>query len=501
MLNEVLSIFYQLTTIPHGSGNTQAMRSFIESFAKKYGYAVRQDEARNLLVYTEGEKPFVCLQSHYDMVCVGAAMQNSPLTLINNKTCENGREQTWLKAQDSSLGADNGIGVAIMMYFMSKGITAEFLFTNDEEIGMIGAKNLKIPIESKILINLDSEVLGEITAGCAGGFDFSFASDFEIQEIAPHWHYYILQSHNFAGGHSGLDINNDKPEFQNAILASAEFLCEVQDTQDSATQSFYVINWQGGEKRNSIPINSKIILATLQQLDLESINKKCPKFFSMQELEEYKASDKLHSVNEDFLDVPRAATFAILYEIIKSLDIGVLESKGEQVQSSLSLSHISFANGHLELSFMGRANTKSLLDSNLKNLRETLSQSYSSQIPNTSVLQMSEYYIPWERQQATHSLAATKSQEIIDSLLHSMESKLSALDIKPKIVELHAGLECGVLLACLQDMGLQDIVALSIGPTINSPHSLNECVWIESIEIILAILQDFIAKYDSVLEA
>lgn len=497
MLNEVLSIFYNLTTIPHGSGDTCQMQSFIESFANKYGYVFKRDKARNLLIYKEYKNPRICLQSHYDMVCVGAAMNKSPLALFSNKTIENGIEKTWLKARDSSLGADNGIGMAIMMYFMTQGINAEFLFTNDEEIGMIGAKNLEIPIESKILVNLDSEVLGEITIGCAGGFNFYFTSNFETQEVNQDYCYYVLSTHGFVGGHSGLDINNTKPEYQNAILCSMDFLHEIvqccKQAESSNAQEFYIVNWQGGEKRNSIPINSKIILATSKQLDLDLVNAKCPKFFSIQDLEEYRNRDKLYSVNDTFLDTLRVVVFEILYNVIKSFDIGILESKCGNVQNSLSLSNISFANGHLELSFMGRANTKMLLDSNLENLKATLSQSYKNQIPNSATFQTSEYYIPWERQESS---TLNNHNEIIDSMLQIMQTNLASMNIKPEIVELHAGLECGVLLACFQEMGLSDIVALSIGPTINSPHSLNECVWVDSIEAILLILKDFIAKYN-----
>ncbi|RDU61222.1 aminoacyl-histidine dipeptidase [Helicobacter sp. MIT 14-3879] len=495
MSNEMLSIFNQITAIPHGSGNTNKMQRFIESFAKKYGYAIKQDKAGNLLAHRERAQPKICLQSHYDMVCVGLAAQNAPLTLVYDKTNKDGIEKTWLKAQDSSLGADNGMGMAIMMYFMTKNINAEFLFTNDEEIGMIGAKNLEIPIESKILINLDSEVLGEITVGCAGGFDCSFKSDFEIQEIPSHWHRYILQSHNFAGGHSGLDINNPKPEFQNAILASATFLYHLTQNKDNPiTQPLYIINWKGGEKRNSIPVNSKIILATPQQLDLESINTQSDRFFSMQKLR-HATNENLNHENKS--RKTHALTFNTLYDVITSMHLGVLEKRGENVQSSLNLSHIFFDNGHLEMAFMGRANTKKLLDSNLEALQATLSQSYINQIPNTLALQTNEYYSPWERykSQNTQSLSPHSNfQKILDSMLQSMESKLHHLHIKPKVVELHAGLECGVLLSCFQNMGLQDIIALSVGPTINSPHSLNECVWIESAEVLLVILEDFITK-------
>ncbi len=502
---EILDIFYHLTTIPHGSKNTNEMANFIEIFAKEHGYEVRLDSVGNILAFKTNTQPKVCYQSHYDMVCVGVAEQKLALNLIKEKKVKNGITQTWLKAKDSSLGADNGVGVAIMLYFIKKNVDAEFLFTNDEEIGMIGAKGLEIPIKSNIIINLDSEVLGEITIGCAGGFDLLYKNEFETTDILPNWYYYTLQSKNFAGGHSGLDINNSEFKHQNAILESIKFLHDIiKQNKDSI--SIDIINWQGGEKRNSIPMNSKIVFACKEKIIAQSNN-----FFTINELKEL-PNELLDKTNEIFLQTPKGVDFSIFYSLLTNIKIGVIDTEDSNVQNSLNLSNISFANGKLSLAFMGRANTHALLSSNLDNLKCYLSKRLESQKQDKASIEVNEYYSPWEKQSTdsydelqSFLTNAIKNKDILkqetqnfNNILYMMyESMYDVVDkfnIKPKIVELHAGLECGILLSKLNQLGSKDIVALSIGPSIRSPHSIREEVWIESAGAVVQILYSFMDK-------
>ncbi len=500
---EILDIFYHLTTIPHGSKNTDEMSKFIEVFAKKHNYETKIDSVGNIMAFKKNMHPKICYQSHYDMVCVGIAAQNLALKLIKEIRDKDNIKQTWLKAKDSSLGSDNGMGMAIMLYFMKQNVNAEFLFTNDEEIGMIGAKGLELSIKSKILINLDSEVLGEITIGCAGGFDLIYKNEFETLDILPNWHYYVLQSRNFAGGHSGLDINNNEPKYQNAILESIKFL---QNIVNENTNSISIINWRGGEKRNSIPMNSKLIFVCKEKITAQSND-----FFIVKELKEL-SNELLDKTNEIFLQTPKGIDFKILFNLLTNIQIGVIDIDNNLVQNSLNLSNISFANGKLSLSFMGRANTNELLKSNLSNLRESLLKKIESQKLETAFIEVSEYYPPWEKQSETsynllqefltNSLnnkeylnkEISKFDKILYLMYESMNNRVNEFNIQPKIVELHAGLECGILLSKFKDLGIDDIVALSIGPSINYPHSVYEEVWIESAGIITQILQDFMDK-------
>ncbi|WP_457560471.1 M20/M25/M40 family metallo-hydrolase [Caminibacter sp.] len=226
-LKKVLNIFKKITKIPHCSGNTEELKNFIIDWCKNFGYEVQVDEAGNILATCENPK--LSLQSHYDMVCVG----NAPEIEIIQK-------DGWLIAESSSLGADNGIGVAIMLYFASLKKPIEFLFTNDEEIGLIGAFNLELKIKSKYLLNLDSED-ENIYIGSAGGVDVKIRYPESTKTV--YGTKGELKVENLPGGHSGVDIDKNIP---NAIV---ELLKRVKNTA-------YL---KGGERSNSIPVNAKSV--------------------------------------------------------------------------------------------------------------------------------------------------------------------------------------------------------------------------------------------------
>ena len=223
-LHEVLRIFEKITKIPHCSGKTEELREFIKDFAKNFGYEVEVDGVGNVLATLQNPK--ICLQSHYDMVCVGKA----PDIEIVEK-------EGWLMAKESSLGADNGIGVAIMLYFMTQKLPLEFLFTNDEEIGLIGAFNLELKIKSKYLLNLDSED-ENIYIGSAGGVDAKIRYPKSTKTVFGTKG--EIKIDKLPGGHSGVDIDKNIP---NAIV---ELLKRVNKTA-------YI---KGGERRNSIPVSA-----------------------------------------------------------------------------------------------------------------------------------------------------------------------------------------------------------------------------------------------------
>ena len=247
-MENILEIFKQITKIPHCSGNTEEMKEFIIDWIKECGYEYETDRAGNVLAYKN--TPVLCLQSHYDMVCVGTAPD---IEIIE----ENG----WLKAKNSSLGADNGIGVAIMLYLMQKYDNLEFLFTNDEEIGLVGAFNLELNIKSEYLLNLDSED-ENIYIGCAGGADVKVKYPMEYEKFTGFCA--DMKIENLPGGHSGVDIDKDIP---NAIV---EMIRRVKN----------ICSLKGGERRNSIPANAyaKVAIASKNGRDIKIITKDYTEF-------------------------------------------------------------------------------------------------------------------------------------------------------------------------------------------------------------------------------
>ncbi len=229
---DVLALFEKLVAIPHCSGKTTKLREFISQFAKACNFSVEIDSAGNILCYKQRRD--IALQAHYDMVCVG----NAPHIELVQK-------DGYLMAKDSSLGADNGIGVAMMLALMQDGCEAEYLFTNDEEIGLIGANNLELELQAKRMINLDSEEFGAIFVGCAGGVDIYGNCKLERgKEQGTFWRVHTHAS----GGHSGVDIDKEIP---NAIKELAHYL---------ATQNVKIATFSGGERINSIPAYAEAVV-------------------------------------------------------------------------------------------------------------------------------------------------------------------------------------------------------------------------------------------------
>ena len=237
MSEEILQIFKQITKIPHCSGNTHKLKNFIIEWIKSSGFKYKTDKAGNILAFKN--HPVLALQSHYDMVCVGDAPK---IEII--------KENGWIRAKNSSLGADNGIGVAIMLYLMKKYDNLEFLFTNDEEIGLVGAFNLDLEIKSKYLLNLDSED-ENIYIGCAGGVDVKVIYPIEYEKCSGYCG--EVSVNNLPGGHSGVDIDKNIPNAIVELIKRIKNICEIS----------------GGDRKNSIPTNAKANVCFLSKTGKE----------------------------------------------------------------------------------------------------------------------------------------------------------------------------------------------------------------------------------------
>lgn len=282
-----LQIFERLCEIPHKSYHTQEMFDYLCGFCDSLGLEVRTDRARNIYICKKPLKcevsPKICLQAHYDMVGVGRAQFGEAITPYVD-SCG------FLRARESSLGADNGVGVAsILWLFMQERYAPyiEAILTNDEEVGLCGANELELPIKSNFLLNLDSEFFGEIIIGCAGGFDVEFdfcvrdfacadsgvdlaAEDLAIKNAVDKGarkskKLYEIKAFGFEGGHSGVDIHRNIRssivEFARLIEVicgcCGEGLCELYDLRS-------------GEKPNSIPVGLEAIMGfSLQGEDLQ----------------------------------------------------------------------------------------------------------------------------------------------------------------------------------------------------------------------------------------
>ncbi|MCV6607330.1 MAG: M20/M25/M40 family metallo-hydrolase [Campylobacterales bacterium] len=229
----ILEIFKELAKVPNCSEDTCKYKEFIKNFSKDLG-EVKEDKAGNILV-TVGQ-PKICLQGHYDMVCIDT-----------DGVVEVVEDGNILKGNSSSLGADNGIAIAMMLALIEEKISGEYLFTNDEEIGLIGANNLELEVQSKKILNLDEEREGIITIGCAGGFDAHIKAN--IDEVScDNQDFYQITIDGLPGGHSGIEIHKTIP---NALKKIVHFA-------SSFSKSIAFV--QSGERHNSIPRSGKIVV-------------------------------------------------------------------------------------------------------------------------------------------------------------------------------------------------------------------------------------------------
>lgn len=244
-MNQILQYFEKISSIPHCSFDTKLLAEEIISFAKAQGFKVFVDDAKNILC--KKGNPKICLQAHYDMVCIGSAPN---IELVQKKNI--------LKAKNSTLGADNGMGMAIMFDAMCKFNDIECLFTNDEEVGLIGASKLDLELSSDKLLNLDGEEAKEIYIGCAGGVDIVSSFNLEFIDANKYNYTYKTILKDLPGGHSGVDIDKEIPS---AIKVLA---------QELSLHDIKLCSFEGGEMRNSIPKKAVATFVAKDKISLKN---------------------------------------------------------------------------------------------------------------------------------------------------------------------------------------------------------------------------------------
>ena len=247
----VWKFFHQVTQVPRPSKKEGKMIEFLESFAKQYKIAIKKDAVGNILMSksaTPGKEnlPTVVLQSHMDMVC---EKNNGTAHDFDHDPIETIVDGNWLRANGTTLGADNGIGVAAELAILASDDIEhgpiECLFTVDEETGLTGAKALeKGFMTGDILLNLDSEDEGEIFMGCAGGKDTQAVFHYEPRDTNPNMQYFKIEVKGLNGGHSGGEIHKGLGN-ANKILVRYLYLLKNQ-------ADFNLCFIHGGNLRNAI---------------------------------------------------------------------------------------------------------------------------------------------------------------------------------------------------------------------------------------------------------
>ena len=417
----IIDNFISLTKLPHCSQNTEALLDFIVEFAKKRAYEVQVDVAKNILI--KKGSPKLALQAHYDMVCMGKA----PII-------ETYVKEGWMYAKESSLGADNGIAIAMMMTLMDRGEELEFLLTADEEIGLIGAGKLDFDLSSNYMLNVDYEDEAIVCIGCAGGADIVATQT--LQESTSYPYVYEVAVTGLMGGHSGVDIDKNIP---NAIKVLVEYL----EDKEVRLSSFL-----GGERRNSIPANARVTLTSKKPLEGNA-------------LVEVKALDETLVVYESTQFIELLAKFQTgIHDYNKEFNLA---------DTSINLAIVSCKNAKVKIECSSRAmNTEgqNKIDSYATKLFETYGY----------MINLEDKYSSWRPE--------------INGFTSSVNEAMQKVFGESRYEAIHAGLECGVILE-----RYPHIKFASIGPNIDSPHSTREKVELASVEKTFRVIEELLPQF------
>lgn len=454
--------FDGICAIPHPSFHEEAIRAHMVAFAKENGIECTVDEGNNVIMRkpaTPGmeNRKGIVLQAHLDMV----PQKNSDKQFDFEKDAiEPWIDGGWVKARGTTLGADNGIGVAaIMAALTSKELKhgpIEALFTATEETGMVGAFGLKAgELKGEILLNLDSETEGELYVGCAGGMDANIEFSYK-EEATPKNGFAAqrLEVKGLKGGHSGIEIVLERG---NANKLLNRFLYEASNKYGTRLASI-----DGGSLRNAIPREAFATVIVPEGKLAEF--KKGLADYEKTVITEYKGVED--SISIKTLDAPMPATLidadtqTRLLKAVYGCPNGVMrmsKSMAGLVQTSTNLARVVSDNGKIKL--------QCLLRSSANSEKEDLGEMIRSvfELAGASV-ELTGAYDGW-------------NPNMDSPILKTMVAAYKSLYGKePAIMGIHAGLECGIIGGAYPDMDM-----ISMGPTICFPHSPDEKVEIASV--------------------
>ena len=481
---EVWQYFYEISQIPRASKNMEKIIAYLQNFGKKHHLETLTDEAGNVLIKKPAtlgcvSKKTVALQSHIDMVCEKNSDTAHDFATEPIKTYIDG---DWVRARGTTLGADNGIGVAAMLAVLAadniRHGNLECLFTIDEEIGLLGALALKKDfLSADVLINLDSGDENEVFIGCAGGINTTAFFNYEKEKTPENYFYFRVNVGELLGGHSGCDIEKGHA---NANRILAHFLWKLGNETD-----LRLCEINGGSASNAIPreawavaavpfdykenlrIAFNIYLADLEsewkkreprmKLLLESDMKQtiCDMRYATSRHCKSQIANRISHIDKNTSDRLLNALLACPHGVLAmSADIDGL------VETSTNLASVKMLeNNTIEIVTSQRSSIEAAKIGAMNSVESVF------RLAGVKKITHNEGYPGWKPNIDSEILRTT------------IECYRRLFRKKPRIRAIHAGLECGLFLQKYPNL---DIV--SFGPTILNPHSPDEMVKISSVD-------------------
>jgi dipeptidase D len=454
--------FDQITKIPRCSKHEEKIREYILGFAKKSNLKTKTDKSGNVVIIKPAskgmeKKPTVILQGHMDMVCeknsdVAHDFSKDPIKLKLKGDI--------LTADGTTLGADNGIGLAISLAILEdntlKHGPIEALFTIDEETGLTGAFAMESNmLTGNILLNLDSEDFGVLTVGCAGGGDTKIQLPIKTQSINGNMESLTVKISGLRGGHSGVDIHEQRG---NAIKLLSRMLWETGEDF-----KFYLTEIKGGDKHNAIPREA------YAKISIEKSDKN--KFISTLKGEEKNIFEEIKPIDPKFrLEVENIGKLSTtltkdsqgkLLNLLHGLPHGIDKMSydiPDLVETSTNLATVSINKNEAVIDLSTRSSIKTAL----QDLRDRIHA--VAELSGAKVTE-EKPYPGWKPNLNSNILKLSKK------IFKDMYNE------EPKVEAIHAGLECGIIGEKFPGMDM-----ISIGPTVKYPHSPEEQLHVSTVD-------------------
>ncbi|MGM9757893.1 MAG: aminoacyl-histidine dipeptidase [Candidatus Cryptobacteroides sp.] len=470
----VLEIFKKITEIPRESGHEEKMTAFLQKFAADRGLGCKTDATGNVVITREAAPgkenvPAIVLQSHQDMVCEKNSgcdhdFARDPIKYVI--------EDGWMIAKDTTLGADDGIGIAASLALLDSDIPTgklECLFTISEETGMDGANAIESGLfTAKTLINLDSEDEGQLFVGCAGGVDTTAVFKYSEESIDASFTALRLRIFNAIGGHSGDDINKERA---NTVQILGRFL------YGEHSNGYRLVSFKGGNKRNAIAREAEAVIA-LEPAEAKALASRFG-IFAEDLKAEYHKTDPDISFDCSEVDNPGKAvdkdTARRFIFALTAVNHGVLTMSQDiagLVETSTNLAAV-FMNvpGEIKVTTSQRSST----DSAKKFMADKVEAAF---LLAGAEVSHSDPYPGWTPNMDSHILDVT------------VASYRKLFGVEPEVKAIHAGLECGLFLTKFPDLDM-----ISFGPTLRGVHAPGEKLNLESNEKFVKLLVDVVTNF------
>lgn len=496
----ILSLFDEITKIPRESGHEEKIVDFLVKFAQKHNLECRTDKAMNVLIVKPAAKgyenvPTLVLQSHTDMVCEKNAgcthdFAADPIKYVI--------KDGWMVAEDTTLGADCGIGVAAELAVLTDSKPTgriECLFTASEETGMDGAFGLEPGfITGDTLINLDSEDEGELFVGCAGGIDTTAVFDFQYEFVQPASEIFKLRVFNGVGGHSGDDINKGRA---NAVQLLARFLYggTVKDSQYQTV----LCHIDGGNKRNAIARESEAIVAVTG--DLRSFKAAWEQFATDVKAEYSSTEPDLSFSIENGPATDRCMAKEVSDQLIIALlaaPHGVLAMSSDiegLVETSTNLASVKIFGKDTDNTTSGKSCTLGELScGEYGYVRVGTSQRSSVDSERRAAAEKVEAAFRLAGAKVTHEGEYPGWKPNMSSKILSVctEAYRRRFGVDAAVKAIHAGLECGLFLEKFPHLDM-----ISFGPTLRGVHAPGERLELASLDKFAVFLDDVITDFSN----